>query len=121
MSNTYVQNTTDITAARNLLRRKINGANWSVPFRARASTALTAVGEFIVSSGKPGTMEVGVVMSRGTWGVELKSTLHEANTDGLPKLREQLSRLADEVKIDCQASRVCLTVHLWLTGKGPSF
>ncbi len=116
MSSITIQNAFDITAARNQLRQKIVGSNWTPVFRARAATALTALGELILRLRQPTVVDVSVVMGHGTWGVKISCNLSQAEELGPGAIREKLGPLTDEVEIgDGNAGATHVSASIWLT------
>jgi hypothetical protein len=114
-SNVPIQNVSDITAARNLLRKKITGTKWSPTFRARAATALTAIGEFIIRTKQIGTLDVAVIMGQGTWGVELRCDLPNSGDVTAGEVRHQLSRIADDVQMDNNDGHLNIIARMWIS------
>jgi hypothetical protein len=114
MTTVPIQNTFDITSARNLLRRKIAGAKWLPPFRARAATIVTMMGELILMTQKQGALEVNVIMTKELWGIDIKCKI---NDDGYVLTRElyhQLERIANGIEANIKEGFVYITVHLRL-------
>ncbi len=113
-SNIAIHNASDITTARNVLRKKITGTKWTPTFRARAATALTAIGEFILRSHQQANLGVNVVMGQGTWGVELRCDLPDGGEITAAEIRHQLSRIADDVQMDDSTGSLNIIARMWI-------
>jgi hypothetical protein len=115
MSSIQIQNALDITVARNQLRQKIVGKEWTPGFRARAATVLTALGELILRSRQPTVMEVTVVMGRGTWGVKLCCKLPIDEQLRSEIVRQKLVPLVDEIQIHDKEGQLHTEACIWLS------
>jgi hypothetical protein len=114
-SNIPIHNISDITAARNLLRKKITGTKWSPTFRARAAIALTAIGEFILRSKRAGMLDVSVIMGQGTWGVELRCDLSDSEGITAGEVRHQLMRITDDVQMQSDNGHLNIIARMWIS------
>jgi hypothetical protein len=115
MSSIQIQNAFDITVARNQLRQKIVGKEWTPGFRARAATVLTAIGELILRSRQPSMLDVTVVMGRGTWGVKVRCSLPNGEHLRSDTVRQKLSPLADEVQVQDKEGQLLTEACVWLS------
>lgn len=89
-----IQGTFDIAQARNTLRIKIAHRGWTPLFNAHASTALTALGELILSlkQAQPIPVKIASVEQPGRCGIEL-STRFRLTVEKPPQWDERCRNL----------------------------
>ncbi len=109
----------DVTVARNFLRKRIAGSEWTPTCRARAAAVLTIYAEFILNSASPGAIIVSVLKEHNPPGIVLKSTV-QVTSDREAHVMEmegRLKRVTDESEVALQDQFVAVCAWIWTTGK----
>jgi hypothetical protein len=115
MNTIPIQSPLDVTSARNLLRKKITGTNWLPPFRARAATTLTLMGEIILQSGQSGTLVITVQHKQEIWGIELECTCRDGGQLIGGIKYQQLQHLVDSLDVVAKDGHLNLKTAIWLS------
>ena len=110
-----IQNPLDITSARNMLRKKITGGMWLLPFRARAAITLTLMGELILHSGQPGTLAISVLSKPNTWGIEIDCTYVDNGQFDTGTKHQQLAQMVDVLDVTTKDGHTNLKSTIWLS------
>ncbi len=113
-----IQGTFDIALGRRTLRSKIAAQRWNPTFNARASAALTALGELILLGGTERVVPVRLIIIKGQQneGVKLACTVSniESGSERLYKVLDQLERAADNMEIEELSNGMQVALHVWL-------
>jgi hypothetical protein len=115
MSAIPIQSEFDLKSARNMLRKKMVGGKWLPPFQARAATTLTLMGELILLSEKPGTVQISILTKQGVWGVELKCNFIDNGELFTEDKHQRLEHIVDSLQTSPKDGRLYLITQLWLS------
>jgi hypothetical protein len=119
MSNISIISPVDIAVARNILRKRIAGAEWTPTCRARAAAILTIFAEFILGAHTSGVISVSVLKRESATGVALRSSVkatgdHQTSID---EMRSRLARVTDDAAISLKGDYVTIDARVWTDGK----
>jgi len=112
-----IQGTFDIALARNTIRSKINLRRWSIAFHARAATAITALGEIILTNDQKQAVAVHMsfLNEQGRCGVEFACSLPKSITEQSQWERksQNLERAVDT--LDIHENETQVLVHAYVS------
>jgi len=113
-----IQGTFDIAKGRNTLRKFIMAQRWSPTFNARASTALTALGELIICSSPEHEMievQVYILDTDDDTGIEMNCQIPilESGNLALETAQDRLKRAADHLFINNQGRTWQVALQVW--------
>lgn len=116
MATIPIHTSTDITTARNMLRKKISAYQWTPTLRARAVAALTIIGELILASEVSSGLEIINLHNLKEVGIEVRGQLDHAalSQAEVDEIHLQLTRAVDELEIYSADGRLHITARLWL-------
>ena len=119
MSHISIISPIDIAVARRILRRRIEGTEWTPTCRARAAAILTIFAEFILGAHTSGVISVSVLKRQSAIGVALRSSIkapgaHQASID---EMQSRLARVTDEAAISLKGDYVMIDAQIWTDGK----
>ena len=113
-----IQGTFDIAQGRNAIRTKITLRRWPLSFNARASTAMTALGEMILLSddSRVTPVQITFIEGKGQEGIELRCRLQSAVSEASrwEAKVDNLSRVADDLAIEDQSDQISVSANVWL-------
>lgn len=112
-----VQGTFDIALGRKTLRANIVRQRWHPNFNARASAALTALGELILMGDTSRLVPIIVhILDQGNQhGIEMTCNVNASDIDDdrVDEATSRLERAADELLIDRSHHGIRVTVYIW--------
>ena len=112
-----IQGTYDIALARNTLRTKIALQRWPIVFNARAATALTALGELILITGKvqPIPIKIEILGQPSKCGIKLtcRFSLPDKRPIRWEEHKHKLEQAAADTKIQESESEIEITAYVW--------
>ncbi len=111
-----IEGTFDIARGRNSLRTHTARQRWPPVFVARATAALTALGELILSSQpeKPVVVQLNIIDRGHDPGVQFTCNIEPFNHT-LPRLRkaqENLARATDDLDVHETANGIRISAHM---------
>lgn len=116
MSSIIIRTSSDLTTARNILRKRIASSKWTPPFRARATATLATLAELTIQSRVSLLLDMHEVSRPGFRGLQLhfdmpglgsvETVVHKAET--------QLVSLTDELEFYPDTLRLRIIARLWL-------
>lgn len=113
-----IQGTFDIAIARNTLRRKISGGNWTPTFNARAAAALTALGELILAvhhSTNVVLVNLVILEDHHQQGVEFSCDVRLPEHHGdLNEPCQRLERACDTLETEEVGGHLYVSVKVWM-------
>jgi len=115
-----IQGTFDIAHARASLRVHMAAQHWSTRFCARATIAITALGELIIAAEHGGVATVRVSIHEGTKpGVELSCVvrLRSSNEHRLEQAIATFDRTVDLLRAEERNGILYITSRMYLEGK----
>lgn len=114
-----IQGTFDIAKARNTIRTKISAQDWPADFSfiARASTAMTALGEMILLGDATQSTQVfaSFCVDDTKHGIKLHCTLPNPTSDHLrwESKVDNLRQMADELDIEQKGNKISVQAVIW--------
>lgn len=112
-----IQSTFDIARGRNSLRTHIAAQRWTPVFGARASAALTALGELILYAeiNNVVVVRLRIVEVNGAGGIELMCAVAgDTHNERFTEAQTRLRRAVDELEMEDGYNGLQITARLWM-------